>query len=46
MFCEVVNCLGEIGLVDFLIVFLGCRNKLGIGDIYFEFEISVVCIYE
>lgn len=44
--CEVANCLGEIGPVDLSTVSLGCRNKPGTGDIYFELEISVVCIHE
>lgn len=44
--CEVANCLGEIGPVDLSTVSLGCRNKPGTGDTYFELEISVVCIHE
>ena len=35
--CEVANCLGEIGAVDLSTVSLGCRNKPGIGNIYYEF---------
>ena len=39
--CEVANCLGEIGPVDLSTVSLGCRNKPGTGNIYFELDTSV-----
>ena len=34
--CEVANVLGEIGAVDLSTVSLGCRNKPGTDDIYYQ----------
>ena len=44
--CEAANCLGEIGPVDLSTVSLGCRNKPGTGNIYFELETIVVYIHQ